>query len=213
MERRWDRLGEVWEKRRRRLAELKDRRLHITLVFRLCFFITDILRAAAVLEPLKPIEKWVFGRPTPAALLSVASKPMVIVEETGAVRLCNALSIQMFDPIGIRIWLLLASPTLALLSERAVKTILVHELLHMAGITSEEEVEQRVREAARLKPDLFASIEEVDREVREEAVQVVLLGEPLVDMHILPSDPSRLTFRDLLPLISVQISMERCFFP
>ncbi|MEM1788111.1 MAG: hypothetical protein QW085_05925, partial [Pyrobaculum sp.] len=198
------------EERRRRLEKLKERRTHALLLLRLCILASDVARVAGELEPLKPIREWLRKEP-PIALLAVADKPMVVVEpETGAVHICGALCTVVGGPVGARVWLLLASPGLSLLSDRAVRSTLAHELLHMGTLRDEWEVDRRVDEAARLRPELFATIGEVDREELEEVGPIILAGKPYVDVHVLPIDPSLLTWRELLSMISVQMPLAPC---
>ncbi|MEM2475055.1 MAG: hypothetical protein QW407_03935 [Thermofilaceae archaeon] len=213
MEQRRDRFGEVrreLEERRRRLAELKERRTHALLLLRLCILASDVAKAAWELEPLKPIREWLREGP-PIAILAVADRPMVVVEpETGAIHICGALCTGVGGPMGARVWLLLASPGLSLLSDRAVRSTLAHELLHMGTLKDEREVDWRVDEAARLRPELFATLGEVDREELEEVGPIILAGKPYVDVHVLPIDPSLLSWRELLSMISVQMPLAPC---
>ncbi|MEM4454281.1 MAG: hypothetical protein QXT28_06210 [Thermofilaceae archaeon] len=161
MERRRERFEDVrreLEERRRRLEKLKERRTHALLLLRLCTLAWNVAGAARELEPLKPIREWLRKEP-PIALLAVADRPMVVVEpETGAIHICGALCTGVGGPVGTRVWLLLANPGLSLLSDRTVRSTLAHELLHAAGIYSEDEADWRVDEAARLRPDLFSKI-------------------------------------------------------
>lgn len=46
-------------------------------------------------------------------------------------------------------------------SDKAVRTMIAHELLHAAGLLSEKEVWNRTQEAARRKPELFATRREL----------------------------------------------------
>ncbi|MEM2187153.1 MAG: hypothetical protein QXT37_09255 [Thermofilaceae archaeon] len=135
---------------------LLDREEHARLLDELCRLTREVVEAARVLEPLKLIDEWVRRGGHWMVELVVLAKP-VIVQVRGELYSISATMVEIRAP-GWEGWYLFASPIMMLRGDDAKRSILAHELLHAAGIYSEDEADWRVDEAARLRPDLFSKI-------------------------------------------------------
>ncbi|MEM4454280.1 MAG: hypothetical protein QXT28_06205 [Thermofilaceae archaeon] len=141
-------------------------------------------------DPLKPAAEWLRGVrrgwiPSSNVSLAVAGRVLFDYEpEQGAAYFVGA-TVAGFRIASGLLGLILFNPMADLLSDRALRSLLAHELLHVAGILQEEEADRLVGEAARLRPELLASPGELDAEV-EERVRPLLEGVDIWSEFVLP---------------------------
>ncbi|MEM3943850.1 MAG: hypothetical protein QXJ59_07170 [Thermofilaceae archaeon] len=145
-------------------------------------------------DPLKPAAEWLRGvRPgwIPASHVSLAVAGRVLFDfepETGETYLVTAAAYRATIN-GRYVGAILFNPMADLLSDRALRGTLAHELIHMLGTLDEDEVDRVVEEAARLEPSLLATHSELDAEVVGK-LQPLVEGVDIWSEYVLPP-PSR----------------------
>ncbi|MEM2186972.1 MAG: hypothetical protein QXT37_08345 [Thermofilaceae archaeon] len=142
-------------------------------------------------EPLKPAAEWLRGVrpgwiPSSNVSLAVAGRALFDYEpETGATYIVTAAAYKATVGRGRHVGAILFNPMADLLSDRALRGTLAHEILHMVGTLNEDEVDRVVEEAARLEPGLFATRSELDAEVGEK-LQPLVEGVDIWSEYVLP---------------------------
>ena len=173
-------------------------------------------------EPLKLIREWLAGvklswiRPATASL-AVAGRPLFDYDpETGAEFIVVATAhVGMVIGRRGRLGVILFNPMADLLSDRALRTVLAHEILHLTGILWEDEADRLLSEAARLRPDLLAAPEEVSAEVREKLIPLVE-GVDIWREYVIPPPEAPVrpvgeeVFPSFLHMVSVSLPIISC---
>ncbi|MEM2475053.1 MAG: hypothetical protein QW407_03925 [Thermofilaceae archaeon] len=147
---------------------------------RACRLLGEVVRVSFELDPLLPVAGWAMDRLNAAnTVLAVARGPLLAVEGP-VLALMVALS-PLADRAQRMLRYIILTPAADLLSDQELRTVLAHELLHAAGVLDEDEVDERVSEAVKVRPDLFATLEKAAARLVEEAKrwkpeEVVLLS-------------------------------------
>ncbi|MEM4454282.1 MAG: hypothetical protein QXT28_06215 [Thermofilaceae archaeon] len=135
---------------------------------RACKLLGEVVRVSFELDPLLPVAGWAMDRLNAAnTVLAVAKGPLLAVE--GPVLAFSAALSPLADRAQRMLRYIILSPAAELLSDQELRSVLAHELLHAAGVLDEDEVEERVSEAVKLRPDLFATLEKAMARLVEEA--------------------------------------------